>query len=197
MFLSDRRRWDLVDVAAHKRAVPAKALRRHLQILLDRGIVEPVARDKVRMFLKAFSVPKRKVRLIINAIPVNDLIATIPQVKLPTQADIEALVCQYEMMVELDGDRFINQFPLDWDIARYFGVRIDGKNFLWKTGPMGFKPMPYVAHTATETIAADSRDGTTQELAYIDNVYLFAHRCQDANARKDAFLRSADRGVFQ
>lgn len=177
--LTDPRQWNWrIDkvkkeiFAKHRRAVPAGALMRHLDKLTAAGILKREARDKIKIFLKAFEVPKIKklrVRLIINAIPTNDLTGDPMGMHLPTERDVEEAVLNFNYFLEVDGTSYYNQFPLTREVAAYFGLRIGDGNFVWCTGPMGWKEMPAAAQACTDVIAYHPGPGRT--LGYLDNVY--------------------------
>ena len=170
--------------AKHRRAIPVKAFKRHLQKLLDSGVIRKAARDKIQIFLTAFEIPKWKksrVRLIVNAIPTNRLTGEPMNMHLPGDYDIETAVLKFEYFLEADGKSYYNQFPLSAEVAYYFGLRIDNGNFVWSTGPMGWKEMPSCAQAATNVMTYDSSPGAT--LSYIDNVYVFGGQPMEVSQR--------------
>ncbi len=208
--ISDPCEWQWVDkeakeaiYAEHRRAKPNPCLERYVDKLLEAGILTHRARDRIKVFLSAFLIPKiskQRVRIIVNAIPTNELLVAIPKVVLPGMQTVDELVLANDFFVEYDGHSYYNQFGLGEAVRDFFGLRIGKQNYVWSTGPMGWAPMVFIGQCATEILCADDKDGTdVSKLVYIDNCMFwgkaskekevqdsqrrFEARCAKANAK--------------
>jgi hypothetical protein len=206
--ISDPCEWDTVGeekkaeiYATHRRAKPNPCLERLVEKLVEARILTKRARDRIKVFLGAFLIPKmakKTVRIIVNAIPTNELLASIPKVVLPGLRSLDELILKNDFFVEYDGKSYYNQFELGDAVKAFFGLRVGKTNYVWSTGPMGWAPMVFIAQSATEVLCEDVEDKDVDKTAYIDNVYLwgkgpstenirasqrrFETRCESANA---------------
>ena len=161
----------------HARALPSPQIEGVLESLVAAGILCEVPRKYVKLYLQSFVIPKpskRRVRVILNCIPVNEMYESIPKVQLPGRADIIDKVRNNEYFLEGDGKSYFNQYTLGEEVRRFMGVRVSGRNFLWSTGPMGWSPMPYVGQSGLQVLMQDPKDADDgiSKMGYIDNVYI-------------------------
>lgn len=193
-WINDPREWDVVDEGArnrvyaeNRRATPNPCLERHLVKLVEAGILTKRARDRIKVFLTSFLIPKiskQRVRIIVNAIPTNDLLACIPKVVLPKITDVEELVRGNDFFVEYDGQSYYNQYALGDAVKAFFGLRVGKENYVWSTGPMGWAPMVFIGQAGTEVLIHDKEDHVdVSKLAYIDNVYFWGRRPHESELR--------------
>lgn len=183
--LEDPTFWDLKSPEAvkeqfgkYRRSRPSPQLGRYVEKLVRVGILKETPRNKIKLFLRGFIIPKlskKKVRIIINAIPTNELFSSIPKVMLPTRAALEKCVRKFNFFLEADGVSYYNQYTMGPECQKFFGLRINGKNYVWTTAVMGWSSSVFIGQAGVEVLGYDDEDRLedVDKLLYIDNVYTF------------------------
>lgn len=170
------------------------ALYRHMNQLTQLRILVPLARRQARVWMSLFTVPKEKKRtqrVIVNAVPLNELQNMIPgPLDLPGLSDIEELVREHEFFCETDGVSWYNQFELPAWTLPYFAVRMRGKTFAWNTLPMGWKSSVTIAHAAS-LILHHLPNSSSRPMVYIDNGYRFGSSPESLNRDLEKVLSRA------
>lgn len=168
-------------------------MERHVEKIVEAGIWKPIPRANARTYISAFTVPKPKkemLRLIANAIPLNDQQIRLPdyELRLPDLPQLEHMVLRHSFFAELDGVSFFNQFQIpDW-FSRHLAVHISGATYAWTTLPMGWKNSVDVAQAASETLQAQVGGSW---LAFVDNLVRFGDTVEQVERDTESLLRVA------
>ena len=128
------------------------------------------------------SRPKRTLRAILNAIPLNEVQEMVPgRLDLPRLADIEAMVRKNSFFCETDGKSWYNQLSLPLSALPYFAIRVCGRTYAWATLPMGWKSSVKITHAGT-SVLHHLPNSESASLMFIDNGYRFSYSQQDLHA---------------
>lgn len=154
----------------------SRGMSRFVAELVEAQVWEPCARRDVGTFITAFVIPKpkkRKLRLICNAIPLNNRQRRLPDylLRLPRMEDIKRIASTAEVYTELDGISYYNQFPLPEYFRRHLVIRVGARNYRWMTLPMGWESALDVAHAASTTL--QTFEAISIPLTYVDNLFRF------------------------
>lgn len=155
---------------AQRAAFKNKLVDKEVADLLSAGVIRPIKKGENIIFqCKVFTIveeAKGKKRLIIEPRDLNRLFR-VSKCKLPNVQSMKGLVRGGEYLMQWDFACWFYQIPLDESIQKYFGVVINGQEYVLTCLPMGFTASVFVAQSLSEaaTNVLNPRE------VYIDNIF--------------------------
>ena len=121
---------------------------------------------------------KGRRRLIVHPKLINEKLQGNPETacRFPSLQRVHQLIFSYQHVIEVDMRCYFYQFELHDDVQAYFGVRREGRDFVFCRLPMGFSMAPRIANTMSEILAQNAWGG--EDIVYviqIDNIYGFTN----------------------
>lgn len=134
---------------------------------------------------------KGRRRWIVHTPALNDASKdSLPLVVFPTPAQIIEQVWKKRFATTIDFSAFFQHFPMEKNVAVFFGVLKQGRAFVPTTIPTGASHPPLLAQLLVETICDAVRTSCQVEMdCWIDNVRILADEKED--------VRRATKRIFQ
>ena len=150
----------------------------YVQQLLDAGIIRRATR-KSKCYVKMwclFEGRKKRFRLIIDPETLNEAMEDVDRSYFPSLADVRKEVFSAESVLATDFSCYYYQFPLTEDVQVFYGLMIEGVEYVVCRLAMGFRGAVFVANTASRIIsdAALRLVGfSTHYHIQVDNIYFY------------------------
>lgn len=141
---------------------------KHREEMIKAGILKETKQHPI-FWCKVFTIPepaKKRYRLIVEPRDLNKSIQ-YRKTKLPTVKDMMELVNEGNVLVQWDLACWFYQIPLAPEIQKYFGVKIEGKDYVFTCLPMGFTASVLVA----QHLALTATSYIQGRRVYIDNIF--------------------------
>ena len=200
LWLSNREEYEKLtrDVKKVERIrYSSNSMKKYVQQLIEAGIMRKrKPTEKIKSWCRMFAVPevqKQRMRLIIEPRMLNDLVKPrLHEFGLRTYFasldDIRRNVFEEESFLSYDYRCFYYQIPLAEEIQVYFGILIDGEEFVCCRLPMGFSPSVAIGNSISKAIVKEALKRAScshlRTIVQVDNTYIFGtfHELQQVHA---------------
>lgn len=155
------------------------------QMVADGVIEEGPARFCVPHF---FLYKTGKVRLIFDGRKLNSAVAQPPRFNMKSHKTIASLAASNDWHAADDLKNMFFSIAISEQSRPFFGLRVEGKTYVYRKLPFGFSWSPFIAHIAVDEIAKRAIEKGFKVTHYLDDFHYFGSSRAEVEEARD-FVR--------